>query len=74
MEKKKEKEKSQSNKISIVLKNIPGRHTPARIVVPFDEQIPRISISTAYPPKDLTLKRFSTLPNGYGGGSDRTLF
>lgn len=51
--------------------------TPPRgITIPFDRQIPRISIPTAHrispPSKDLTLKRFSSPP--FGGGSDRTLF
>lgn len=47
--------------------------TPPRgITIPFDRQIPRISIPTAHrispPSKDLTLKRFFSPP--FGGGSN----
>lgn len=63
-------------KFQSYLKTFRADTPPRGITIPFDRQIPRISIPTAHrispPPKDLTLKRFSSPP--FGGGSDRTLF
>lgn len=63
-------------KFQSYLKTFRADTPPRGITIPFDRQIPRISIPTAHrispPSKDLTLKRFSSPP--FGGGSDRTLF
>lgn len=63
-------------KFQSYLKTFRADTPPRGITIPFDRQIPRISIQTAHrispPSKDLTLKRFSSPP--FGGGSDRTLF